>query len=235
VIAALEARIATRERRLFVLNTMIPLLLTGAVLLGGAPRVHAALVYAFVVVFFGTFGSAIPLVRDAESGLFGRIVRTGLAPQRILGERVAFHAGLDLVQLLPALALAFVIAGTPASEAARALIAAACALLAANTLGVAAAAMGRSIAEAALFATVLALFALHFGGVFRTAAPGTISRRIADLLPTGHLHRALRTAFGTSGENVRSWPAAIAAVALFGIMMFAAAPLVRALARRSGK
>jgi hypothetical protein len=235
MIAALEWRIARRERRLFVLNTAVPLALTGAVALGAAPRVHAALVYTFVIVFFGTFGSAIPLVRDAESGLFGRIARTGIAPSRILAERTAFHAGLDLLQLLPSLVLAFLVARTPAGTALQAIFAAACVLLTTNALGVWTAAFGRSIAEAALFATVLALFALHFGGVFRTPPAGTTLAFIADTLPFGHLQRALRAAFGMPGEAVRLLPAVTGAFALFGTTVLAAAPLVRSLAKRAGK
>ena len=78
MIWSLEWRAALAARRLFALNTGVPFALVAAVALGGAPRVHAAMVYTLLIAFFGTFGGAIPLVRDAESGLFGRLVLAGV-------------------------------------------------------------------------------------------------------------------------------------------------------------
>jgi hypothetical protein len=236
VIAALEWRIARSERRLFALNVAVPLVLTGAAVLGGAPDAHLTFAYTLVIGFFGTFGSAIPLVRDAESGLFGRIARTGLAPPRIIAERLAFHAALDLVQLLPSLALLFVIADSPPPAILMVIATAACTLLAANTLGTWAAALGRSIAEAALFATVIALFALHFGGLFRTAPPGTLRSALASFLPFGFLQRSLYSAIvpipASGADGLQAFAGSLV---IFGVTVLCATPLVRGLAKRSGK
>lgn len=229
MILALEWRIAMRSRRLFFLNVGIPLLLVAPLALGGAPDVHAAVVYTVLFAFFGTFGSAIPLVRDADSGLFGRIARTGLPARRILAERLAAHTLLDVLQLLPGLALILIIAGAGPAASGRAVLAMLAVLLAANTLGVWVASAGRSIAEAALFATILSLFGLHLGGVFRAPRDGALAG-IAHVLPFGHLHAALREALGIGGEAAIGVALASALVASIATVALAE-PLVRRMAR----
>jgi hypothetical protein len=194
VIWSLEWRIALRSRRLFAFNVLVPLLLVVPVAFGGAPRQHAAMVYALLIMFFGTFGGAIPLVRDAEKGLLARVARTGTSRYALVLERVLANATIDLVQLAPSIA-AIVIAdaSTPAATLAL-LAAAACALVAANAIGVWTAAFGRSIAEAALFSAVVALLAAHFSGVFRIPAPGSFGDIVQPLLPFTWLHAAARVA-----------------------------------------
>jgi hypothetical protein len=234
VIFALEWRIALRARRLFLLNAGIPLLLVAPLALGGAPDVHAAVVYTVLFAFFGTFGSAIPLVRDVDSGLFGRIVRTGLPTRRVLAERLAAHTLLDVLQLLPGLVLILAAAGTGAGAALRTLLAALAVLLAANTLGIWVASAGRSIAEAALFATILSLFGLHLGGVFRAPAGGVLAG-IAHVLPFGHLHAAMREALGIGGAEASIGVALAGALVASGATVALAEPLVRRLTRHTAR
>jgi hypothetical protein len=198
VIWSLEWRAAFAARRLFALNTVVPFTLVAAVALGGAPRAHAAMVYALLIAFFGTFGGAIPLVRDAESGLFGRLVLAGVPPARLLAGRIAAAAAIDLLQLLPSLALIAATAGAPALTSVPLLgAAAAIALVAANTLGVWVAAAARSIAEAALLGAVVTLLALHLSGVFRTPVAESAAAAVEPWLPFRALHAALRAVAGT--------------------------------------
>jgi hypothetical protein len=194
VIWGLEWRIALRSRRLFAFNVLVPLLLVVPVAFGGAPRQHAAMVYTLLIVFFGTFGGAIPLVRDAERGLLARVARTGISRQALVLERVLASASIDLVQLSPSIAAVVIAHGSTPSAAASLFAAAACALVAANALGVWTAAFGRSIAEAALFSAVVALLAVHFSGVFRMPAPGSFGDIVQPLLPFTWLHAAARVA-----------------------------------------
>ncbi|MGH7464670.1 MAG: hypothetical protein ACREK1_05805, partial [Longimicrobiales bacterium] len=102
MIAALELRIALAQKRLFILNTTVPLALVLPIAVGGAPRVHAAVVFTLLVTFFGVFGQAIPLARDAERGLTARYLLAGVSPRGFLAERIIAHAALDFVQLTPA-------------------------------------------------------------------------------------------------------------------------------------
>lgn len=191
IVWALEWRIATSRRRLFILNIVVPLLLVTPIAMGAAPPVHAAAVYAVLFAIFGTFGSAIPLVRDAESGLSGRVLRAGVPAASYLLQRSAAAAVLDVLQLTPALAVAAV--GFEASP--RGFIAALAALAGtawvACLVGVLVAVATRSLAEAALFSAVSTLMLLHMSGVFRTPLPGSIGATFETVSPFRALHETL--------------------------------------------
>lgn len=237
LIWTLEWRTAGVRRRTFALNLLVPLLLVLPIALSDAPPAHAAAVYAVLFTIFGTFGAAIPLVRDAESGLLQRIALTGLAPRRLILERTLAQAALDTLQLLPAL---LVIAATGEGDAGAAValpVILAGALVVANALGHWVAALARSVAETALFAAVAALFALHGAGVFRSPAPGTLAARLEHLIPFRHLHEALLrvvggAAFPTTATLVTgSLLGAAAALALSATL---APALISSVTRRSG-
>lgn len=232
---SLEWRIARRRRRVFVLNLAIPLLLVSPVALSDSPAHHAAAVYAVLFVLFGTFGAAIPLVRDADRGLLARVILTGFPARRLVLQRVLAHGAIDTLQLLPALAV-IVAAGDvpPGAGPAPLAFLLATTLLAANALGVWIAAVARSIAEAALFAAVVGLFALHGAGVFRTPAPGSAGEAIERLLPFRYLHEALLPAApGAPGDAGALLAAAGGAVVLAGATVLAAPVLIGRLSRAS--
>jgi hypothetical protein len=220
VIWSLEWRIARRARRLFAFNVLVPLALVTPIAWSAAPRAHAAMVYTLLVVFFGTFGSAIPLVRDAESGLFGRLVLAGVPERRLIMQRIAATAAIDALQLLPMMTV-IVVTGVAAPHVlAPLLLATALSLLAANALGAWIAAAARSIAEAALLASVVVLFALHLSGVFRTPPPGTLAAHVELLLPFHFLHDSMRGAAGaTMAPGAWSAAAATAISVALGLVL----------------
>jgi hypothetical protein len=187
----LEWRIALRRRRLLLLNMGIPLLLVVPIAVGGAPAYHASAAYTVLFVLFASFGSAIPLLREGSEGLLRRIVLRGVPEPTLLGERVLASTGLDCLELLPAIG-AILLVGRPDPTVWIALLPAlVLSLLAANLVGVWVAAGARSIAEGALFASVVSLFLLHGSGVFRTPAPGGWGAAVEGLLPFSGLHEAL--------------------------------------------
>lgn len=194
----LEVALTRRRPRLLVLNVGIPLLLVLPVALGGAPAFHAAAVYTVLFVLFGTFGAAIPLIRDGETGILRRMLLAGMAPRRLLLARVVGGALLDALQILPALALILTVgsrmAGGGMGSAGPVLMVVPVllgALLAANLVGIWVAALARSLAEGALFAAVISLFLLHGSGVFRTSPPGSAGATLEGIIPFGPLHRLL--------------------------------------------
>lgn len=203
ITAAIELRAALARRRVFALNLAVPLLLVLPIAFSGAPPHHAAAVYTVLFTLFGTFGSAIPLVRDAETGLFRRVALTGYPPRRLLVERILAHAALDLLQLVPALAV-LLLADGRARHAAVIAIVMAGTLVCANALGIWIAALARSIAEAALFAAVTALLALHGAGVFRTPAADSLAADIERWIPFRLLHETLLGAIGGHGPTPAS-------------------------------
>lgn len=235
---SLEWRLALRRRRLFVLNVAIPLLLVVPIAVGGAPAFHAAAAYTILFVLFGTFGSAIPLLREGEAGLLGRIVLAGHPEARILVERTLANAALDTLQLLPAFGVVLGLGGAPGPVWALAVPVLAGALLAANATGVLVAAAARSLAEGALFAAVVALFLLHGSGVFRTAPPGSAGAALEAVLPFGPLHETVLA--GAGGPALSSGLPALflapwAGAAVLVLSCAAGArPLLRRIARGGG-
>ncbi len=215
LIWSLEWAVATRRRRLFGLNALIPLLLVGPIAFSGAPAQHAAAVYTVLFTIFGAFGSCIPLIRDGESGLLTRFMLAGVPPRSLLTQRVLAATSLDTVQLLPSLILIALASGN-ARAFGGVLAALMLTLLVANLLGVWAAALARSVAEGALFAAVSSLLLLHAAGAFRTPAPGTLSAGVERLVPFRLLHESLLAAEGLSppGSGADLLPPILVAAAL---------------------
>ena len=187
----MEARVALARRRLLALNVLVPLSLVTPIALGAAPDPHAAAVYAVLFVLFGTFGSAIPLVRDAESGLLERILSTGLPAASYLLQRSASGSVIDAIQLLPALIVAGAGLGLPVGRLGAAWVVLAASLWIANLLGVLVASVARSLAETALVAAVCALLLLHLSGVFRTPTPSSVWAWLEAASPFRALHEIL--------------------------------------------
>lgn len=190
-VLAAEWENAARRRRVAVLSTVVPLLLVGAVALGGAPAPHATLVFTVLFTFFGTFGAAVPWARDAERGWLRRLALAGIPLPSLAAQRLVAWAAVDLIELAPTLLLLVVVYGADAGDAARLLVAVAAGLLAANALGLLVAAVARSLAETALLASVAALLLLHAAGVFRVPAPGSPAAALARAVPFAYMHGAI--------------------------------------------
>ncbi|MFQ5888842.1 MAG: ABC transporter permease [Gemmatimonadota bacterium] len=238
---ALEWRIALTRRRLFAWNVIVPVALLLPVAASPAAAPHRAAVFSVFIVFFATFGSCIPLVREGASGWVEKVRLTGYGERAWLAERTIAAAALDALQLLPLLLILLAVSGAswaPGLGAAAGLL---LALLFGNLLGSVIAALVRSLAEGALACAAASLFALHLSGVFRAAGPGTWAETVEHLSPFGPLHDGLlavsagspavtRALTGTGGVGpLASWIGPIAVVLLGAGLVLAAAPT---LARR---
>lgn len=223
---------ARARRRLFVLNFAIPLLLVVPVATAGAPPHHAAAVYAVLFVLFGTFGAAIPLLRDAERGFVRRLRLTGSGPAGLLLGRTLAGACIDAVQLAPAAVIATW--GAPLRETIMVFAVLVLTLLFANLLGTWIAAAARSVAEGALFCAVATLLVLHASGVFRTPSPDSMGAAIERVAPYRALHERLLEALG--GPAAQGTPTLLAALGVLGALTVALAPrLLDALVRADGR
>jgi hypothetical protein len=184
-------------------------------------------VYSVFVVFFGTFGSCIPLVGDRTRGWSEKVLLTGYDARRWLAERLAAGAAIDTVQLAPVLVLLLLVGRTHPAGYGPTVLAVALALLTANAVGSVIARLVSSVAEAALACSTAALFALHFSGVFRTPVPGGWGWRAERVSPFRPLAEAMdNVASGVAGAHVGSdW---------LGPLVVAAATLVLALSLAPG-
>lgn len=218
----LEWRTALARRRLLVWNLIVPLLLLAPVALSPAAAPHRAAVYAVFFVFFGTFGSAIPLIRDSRNGWNEKLLLTGYGARRWFGERLLAGSSIDVAELIPAVVLVALAAEAAALSSGVLLMALALALLFANILGTVVAALVRSLAEGALGCAVVALFGLHFAGAFRTAQTGTWAdavQRASPFRPLVESTRSVAAAGSPPSAGVWLWPAVTALVVLILVVL----------------
>jgi hypothetical protein len=221
---------AFRRPRLFRLNIIIPLLLIVPIALGAAPPAHAAAVYVVLFILFGTFGAAIPALRDAEHGLIRRLALSALDARQLLLARAAANGCVDGVQLLPALGIIVVTGGGSPVTALWLAAALLGSLTFANLIGLWLAALARSVAEGALFAAVTALLLLHASGVFRTPLPGSIGAWVELYAPYRALHELL-----LGGQSIQAH-GLVTCLAVLLVATYAGAPrLLTALARADAR
>jgi hypothetical protein len=226
----LEWRTAMARRRLLAWNIAVPLLLLAPIAFSSAAAPHRAAVYALFFVFFGTFGTCIPLIRDGSSGWIEKQRLTGYGDRRWLLERIAAGAALDMTQLLPTVVLLAVASRAPAADAVPILGGLALGLIASAALGAVVAALVRSLAEGALACAAVALFALHLSGVFRVAVPGTWTwqaQRFGVFRPLAEGARLLAGAAVADPEaGMPGWADPAGAVATLVFIVALAAPKI---------
>ncbi len=189
--------LAARKRpRVALLSAGVPLLLVAVVAIGQAPPPHAALVYTVLFTFFGTFGAAVPWARDSERGWLHRLALAGMPAPAMALQRLCASALIDIVELMPSLALIIIAYHADPGDAVRLILAVALGMLVANALGILVATLAGSLAETALLASVAALLLLHAGGVFRTPDPGSFADGLQRLIPFHYMHAAIQSAVG---------------------------------------
>lgn len=210
---SLAWRTALARKRLFVWNVAVPMLLLAPVALSDAAAPHRTAVFGVFFIFFATFGSAIPTVRDARTGWLDAIFLTGYSRRRWFAEAVLAGTALDIVQLLPVTIVLVWTAGTATGEDLGDLaVAMVVALATANILGRILAAIVQSLAEAALVSAAVSLLLLHFAGFFRTPVAGW-TREVARWNPYRPLQEALAGVQASGGAPSEGWfPALLVAV-----------------------
>ena len=158
----MEWRSALARRRLFAWNTAVPILLLAPVALSAAAAPHRTAVFGVFFVFFATFGSAIPTVRDAQAGWLDTIFQSGYPRGRWLTETVVAGTALDFLQLLPVMLILVSTSGRADLDTVATLFLALLFTLAfANLLGPFLAAAVGSLAEAAMVSAATSLLLLH--------------------------------------------------------------------------
>jgi len=214
--------LVVRRRRLLIWNLLVPVLLLVPVMTSAAAVAHRAVVVAVFVMFFGAYGSCIPLIRDGMSGWVEKVWLTGFGGRRWLVERTLASTAVDWMQLLPVNLLLVLLLGVSTVAAIAILVATLLALLFANLLGVLVAAFVRALGEAALGCAVLSLFALHLAGVFRTPTPGSAGAAAEAWSPLRPLHDSWVSALQPGSLEVPWATGMLPAVALGAMLALVA-------------
>ncbi|MGH7903095.1 MAG: ABC transporter permease [Candidatus Dormibacteraceae bacterium] len=216
-----------RRPRALVVKLLFPLGVAVPLLFSSAPAFYAAMALTMLVGTMGALGSGAVLARERTSGLNLRYLVLPMGPARLVLERVAVSAGIDLVQVLPVLVLILVRRPALAGWWPALLLAVAGTLLMANVLGAFASTLSRSPGEVMLYVLLPTLPAFYLAGVFTPFGDG-VRVAISRLIPFSYLHEALVGSLGGAPVLV-PWQAALGGAAFVAVGAGSAAALGRRL------
>src|SRR5215207_10046550 len=156
------------------------------------------------------------IVPVAASGIPARVALTPLSPYRIVFEILAVNAVLDLLQLLPALLVVYLLHPVSFVWICAATFAVFATLVAANCIGVFIANFTSSPADVLLYATAILFPLIYVSGFFRNQNPTGVLATMRDFVPFAYANDALRYVFGlttgTAPVEVFAYPAIVCAV-----------------------
>jgi ABC-2 type transport system permease protein len=213
------------KRFALFIKMLYPVAIIVPVAASGIPAQYAAAVIGIVAVMAGTFGAGESLTIDLNDGILVRVALTPLSPYRIVFEILAVNAVLDLLQLLPALAIVFLLHPVPLVWALAATVAVFATLVTANCIGIFIANFTSSPADVLLYATAILFPLIYVSGFFRNQNPTGILETLRGFVPFAYTNDALKTVFGLSTETAPFetvvYPTLICAVLAFAVCLTA--------------
>ena len=181
-----------------ILKMLYPIAIIVPVAASGMPAKYAAAVIGIVAVMAGTFGAGESLTIDLNDGILVRVALTPLSPYRIVFEILAVNAVLDLMQLLPALLIVYILHPVSIVWVFAATFAVFATLLTANCIGIFIANFTSSPADVLLYATAILFPLIYLSGFFRNQHPTGILQTLRGFIPFAYTDDALKTVFGLS-------------------------------------
>jgi ABC-2 type transport system permease protein len=133
-----------------------------------------------------------------NDGILVRVALTPLSPYRIVFEILAVNTILDLVQLLPALLIVYLLHPVSIVWVFAATFAVFATLLTANCIGIFIANFTSSPADVLLYATAILFPLIYLSGFFRNQHPTGILQTLRAFVPFSYTDDALKTVFGLS-------------------------------------
>jgi ABC-2 type transport system permease protein len=213
------------RRFALILKMLYPMAIIVPVAASGMPAKYAAAVIGIVAVMAGTFGAGESLSVDLNDGILVRVALTPLSPYRIVFEILAVNAILDLVQLLPALLIVYLLHPVPLVWMLAATIAVFATLITANCIGIFIANFTSSPADVLLYATAILVPLIYVSGFFRNQHPAGILQTLRGFVPFSYTDDAMKTVFGlstgTTPLEVLIYPTIICAVLAFAVCLTA--------------
>jgi len=188
------------RRFALVIKMVYPLAIIGPVAASGIPAHYGAAVVGIVAIMAGTFGAGESLTTDLNDGILARVALTPLSPYRIVFEILAVNAVLDLLQLLPALLVVYILHPVSLVWVCAATFAVFATLVAANCIGVFIANFTTSPADVLLYATAILFPLIYVSGFFRNQNPTGILAALRDLVPFAYANDALKHVFGLATD-----------------------------------
>jgi ABC-2 type transport system permease protein len=213
------------RRFALLLKMLYPVAIIVPVAASGMPARYAAAVVGIVAVMAGTFGAGESLTVDLNDGILARVALTPLSPYRIVFEVLAVNAVLDLLQLLPALLVVYLLHPVPLVWVLAATLAVFATLVTANCIGIFIANFTSSPADVLLYATAILVPLIYVSGFFRNQHPTGIAETLRGFVPFAYANDALKTVFGlgtgTTPLEILIYPTIICAVLAFAVCLTA--------------
>jgi ABC-2 type transport system permease protein len=214
------------SRRFALLIKMIyPVAIIAPVAASDIPARYAAAVVGIVAIMAGTFGAGESITNDLNDGILARVALTPISPYRLVFEVLAVNAVLDLVQLMPALAVVYLLHPASFIWVLAATFAVFATLVAANCIGVFIANFTSSPADVLLYATAILFPLIYISGSFRNQSPTGVLATLREFIPFAYTNDALKNVFGlatpTTPFEVVVYPALICAVVALGVCLTA--------------
>jgi len=214
------------SRRFALLIKMLyPVAIIVPVAASSIPAEYAAAVIGIVAVMAGTFGAGESLTIDLNDGILVRVALTPLSPYRIVFEILAVNAVLDFLQLLPALAIVYLLHPVPLVWILAATVAVFATLVTANCIGIFIANFTSSPADVLLYATAILFPLIYVSGFFRNQNPTGVLETLRGFVPFAYANDALKTVFGLATDatpfEVLVYPTVICAVLAFAVCLTA--------------
>ncbi len=213
------------KRFALAIKMLYPLAIIGPVAASGIPAQYAAAIVGIVAIMAGTFGAGESLTNDINDGILVRFSLTPVSSYRIVGEILAVNAVLDFIQLLPALAVVYLIHTPPLIWVLAATFAVFITLVMANAIGILLANFTSSPADVLLYATIILFPLIYVSGFFRNQNPEGWLAVLRDFVPFAYMNDALKEVFGVATNlspiEVFILPAAICVVVAFAACLTA--------------
>lgn len=213
------------KRFALVIKMLYPLAIIGPVAASGIPPEFAAAIVGIVAIMAGTFGAGESLTNDINDGILVRFSLTPTSPHRIVGEILAVNAVLDFIQLLPALAVVYLIHTPPLEWALAATFAVFVTLVLANAIGILLANFTSSPADVLLYATIILFPLIYVSGFFRNRDPEGFLAVLRDFVPFAYMNDALMQVFGVANAlspvEVFILPTVVCALVALGVCLTA--------------
>ena len=213
------------RRFALLLKMLYPLAIIVPVAASGMPAKYAAAVIGIVAVMAGTFGAGESLTVDLNDGILARVALTPLSPYRIVFEILAVNAVLDLVQLLPALLIVYLLHPVSLIWVLAATLAVFATLVTANCIGIFIANFTSSPADVLLYATAILFPLIYVSGFFRNQSPTGIMETLRGIVPFAYANDAMKTVLGlntgTTPLEILIYPTLICAVLALAVCLTA--------------
>ena len=214
------------SRRFALLIKMLyPVAIIVPVAASSIPAEYAAAIIGIVAIMAGTFGAGESLTIDLNDGILVRVALTPLSSYRIVFEILAVNVVLDFLQLLPALAIVYLLHPVPLVWMLAATVAVLATLVTANSIGIFIANFTSSPADVLLYATAFLFPLIYVSGFFRNQNPTGTLQTLRGFVPFTYTNDALKTVFGLTTDStpleVLVYPTVICAVLAFAVCLTA--------------